>query len=183
MVRPIENGLYTREDLWNLGVWDPNLVWFAKAMEAMFQQPISNSSSWRYQAAIHGYDGTMPELRALEQPGDPRTQAPYWAQCQHHGWFFLPWHRGYLGYFERIVRKTIIDLGGPAEWALPYWDYSDTKQNAQVARLVRPEFLAPNLPDGSPNALFQGVVRGNYNLVQTPKGQRRTSPSVRRTCG
>jgi tyrosinase len=173
MVKPLNNGIYTREDLWSLGVWDPTLLWYSKAMGAMFKLPISNSSSWRYQAAIHGYDATMPELQALVQPGEmlPPDANTYWKQCQHHGWFFLPWHRGYLGYFERIVRKAIIGLGGPAEWALPYWNYSDTTQNAQVARLMRPEFLAPNLPDGSPNALFQGVVRGDHAMVNTPKGE------------
>jgi len=173
MVQPINNGIYTREDLWGLAAWDPTLVWYAKAMGAMFQLPISNASSWRYQAAIHGYDGTMPQLQALAQPGEtlPDDADTYWKRCQHHGWFFLPWHRGYLGYFERIVRKTIVGLGGPAEWALPYWNYSDTGQNADVARLVRPEFLATQLPDGSANALFQGVVRGRYQLADTPKGQ------------
>lgn len=173
MVQPIDNGVYTREDLWGLAAWDPTLVWYAKAMGAMFQLPISNPSSWRYQAAIHGYDATLPQLRALAQPGEtlPADADTYWKQCQHHGWFFLPWHRGYLGYFERIVRKTIVALGGPADWALPYWNYSDTEQNADVARLVRPEFLAAKLPDGSANALFQGVVRGPHQLVDTPKGQ------------
>ncbi|HEY2707903.1 MAG TPA: tyrosinase family protein [Caulobacteraceae bacterium] len=173
MVIPVDGGIYTREDLWSLDAWDPTLLWYAKAMGAMFQRKMQDPTGWRYQAAIHGYDEGMPELQNLLQPGDqePGDSDTYWRQCQHHGWFFLPWHRGYLGYFERIVRKAVVDLGGPADWALPYWNYSDTQENADVALYVRPEFVTDTLPDGSPNALFQGVSRNNYNLVDTPKGQ------------
>ncbi|MBC9031049.1 tyrosinase family protein [Sphingomonas sp. JC676] len=40
--------------------------------------------------------------------------------CPHGNWFFLPWHRGYLLSFERIIRK----LTGVADFALPYWNWS-----------------------------------------------------------
>ena len=43
--------------------------------------------------------------------------------CQHQGWFFLPWHRMYLYFFERIVRAAVVEAGGPADFALPYWNY------------------------------------------------------------
>src|SRR3954468_16068293 len=46
-----------------------------------------------------------------------------WNQCQHQGWYFVPWHRGYVFAFEAIIAKTIKDLGGPADWTLPYWNY------------------------------------------------------------
>lgn len=32
----------------------------------------------------------------------------------------------YLAYFEQIVAQTIVDLVGPLNWCLPFWDYSDT---------------------------------------------------------
>jgi tyrosinase len=48
-----------------------------------------------------------------------------WNQCQHQGWYFVPWHRGYVFAFEAIIAKTIKDLGGPADWTLPYWNYLD----------------------------------------------------------
>ncbi|HVN02213.1 MAG TPA: tyrosinase family protein [Caulobacteraceae bacterium] len=173
MVIPIDNGVHTREDLWSLDVWDPTLLWYARAMGQMFKKPLQDPSSWRYQAAIHGYVEGDPDLDALMQPGDeiPDDAGAYWAQCQHHGWFFLPWHRAYLGYFERVVRKTIVGLGGPADWALPYWNYSDAAHNADVARLVRPEFIADALPDGTPNPFSRGVSRNPFNTVATPKGQ------------
>ena len=40
--------------------------------------------------------------------------------CPHGNWLFLPWHRAYLLYFERICRK----LSGMADFALPYWNWS-----------------------------------------------------------
>jgi len=78
-------------------------------------------------------------------------QGKFWRQCQHFSWFFLPWHRWYLLYFEEIVTTTIVQLGGPAGWALPYWNYSGKQPDA---RKLHPAFIAPQLPDGSPNALY-----------------------------
>ena len=40
--------------------------------------------------------------------------------CQHGNWYFLPWHRGYLYFFEEIIRQ----LSGYEDFALPYWDWS-----------------------------------------------------------
>jgi tyrosinase len=69
----------------------------------------------------------------------------------------------YLGFFEQIVRATVVKLGGPADWTLPYWNYSD-KTNAK-ARTLPPAFLKPKLPDNSPNPLF--VVQG-VNILRAP---------------
>ena len=49
-----------------------------------------------------------------------------WATCQAHDGnpqrepFFLPWHRMYVFYFERIIRT----VSGEQTFTLPYWDYS-----------------------------------------------------------
>jgi tyrosinase len=50
-----------------------------------------------------------------------------WNTCQaHHAGdvedFFLPWHRMYVYFLERIVRK----VSGHPEFTLPYWNYSST---------------------------------------------------------
>ena len=50
----------------------------------------------------------------------------------------------YLAYFEQIVAATVVQLGGPPDWALPYWDYSDT--NNPDALNIPPAFT-----DGTPN--------------------------------
>ena len=130
----------TRHDAWALsaqGTWPDTLLWYARAVHAMQQKPLSNSSSWQYQAAVHGLANTPPP------PGAP------WNECQHASWYFTAWHRMYLYQFEEIVRTAVVALGGPQEWALPYWNYERSAQ----ARKIPPAFTATKLPDGSPNPL------------------------------
>jgi tyrosinase len=57
----------------------------------------------------------------------------------------------YLLHFERTVAATIVQLGGPAEWALPYWNYSDTVN--PNARRIPAAFRERTMPDGRPNPL------------------------------
>jgi tyrosinase len=58
--------------------------------------PSSNPLSWEFQAQIHNNS------------------------CKHHNWLWLPWHRAYLVYFERICRK----LTGDNTFAMPYWNWN-----------------------------------------------------------
>ena len=81
----------------------------------------------------------------------------HWNQCQHGSWFFLPWHRGYLAAFEAIVRDAVVATGGSPDWALPYWDLG----RPEWLRL-RPEFCSPELPDGTPNALYVEARRPGF---------------------
>ncbi|MGI0115827.1 tyrosinase family protein [Zooshikella sp. RANM57] len=118
---------------------DDTLLWYSKAVEEMKKRDISDPSSWWYQAGIHGYPnrrnyGSEEDYQeALDfwrpAPGFPPSSAllesDYWDQCQHGTWYFLSWHRMYLHFFEQIVAKTIVDLGGPADWTLPFWNYCD----------------------------------------------------------
>jgi Common central domain of tyrosinase/Polyphenol oxidase middle domain len=101
----------------------------------MQARPVSDPTSWAYQAAIHG------TYRTPEQAN--------WNGCQHQGWFFLPWHRMYLYYFEKIVRKAVLDAGGPADFAIPYWNYDRPSPGNTIPRAFR----TPTLPDGSANPL------------------------------
>jgi Common central domain of tyrosinase/Polyphenol oxidase middle domain len=68
--------------------------------------PASDPRSWRFQANIHG---TL----------DPASN-PLFNQCEHGTLLFLAWHRGYLYYFERILRWA----AGDPELTLPYWDWT-----------------------------------------------------------
>jgi len=64
-----------------------------------------------------------------------------WGTCQHSprgsiNMQFLPWHRMYLIFFERILRKA----SGDPQFALPYWDYYNElgpKHGVAVPALVR----------------------------------------------
>ncbi|MGA7413884.1 MAG: tyrosinase family protein [Bryobacteraceae bacterium] len=149
----------TRKDAWKLSkisTWEPTLLWYAKAVGEMSTRPATDPTSWRFQGAIHGYNSsTDPFLGTSPVPG-AHIQKTFWKQCQHGTWFFLPWHRMYLGFFEQIVRATIVKLGGPANWTLPYWNYSDTSN--PNAKVLPPAFRETKLPDGTPNPLF--VIHG-----------------------
>jgi hypothetical protein len=96
-----------RRDVTNMTAYDPVLVSYAKAIQAMQALPNTNPLSWAYQAAIHW----------TTLPGPPQ---PAWDSCQHGNYFFWSWHRMYLYWFERIVRKM---CGDPC-WTLPYWPWT-----------------------------------------------------------
>ncbi len=139
----------TRRSVFSLGDWGPELDWYGRAVDALRAKPLSDPTGWRYMAAVHGrMTGTDPYATPIDVvPGDSKT---YWDQCQHQTWFFLPWHRGYLGAFEANIASTIVSLGGPPDWALPYWNYSAGASD----RILPKDFYEPQRPDGSPNPLW-----------------------------
>jgi tyrosinase len=144
----------TRKNVLTLGSPGDDLDWYAKAVAALRRLPITDPTGWRYQAAVHGYPGHAHDPFAVRGETLPANaaQQQFWNQCQHQTWFFLPWHRNYLACFEEIVAATVVKLGGPQGWALPYWNYSDTSNpNAQS---LPPAFLNQSNSDGSQNALW-----------------------------
>jgi tyrosinase len=136
--------VFERRDVWELSEQDPwheIIWWYARAVTAMQGRDgtdFSDPTSWRHLAAIHG----------IRIPRSSWPRGATWRECQHGSWFFLPWHRIYLHYFESVVRRTIVALGGPGDWALPYWDYSDP-QRPDVRKLP-PAFREPRMPSGDP---------------------------------
>lgn len=137
-----------RRSVWELEdeqPWHPILVAYARAVRDLQQRAQGDETSWVYQAAIHGTASSPP--------------ARGWNQCQHGAWYFLPWHRLYLYYFERILRSVVVAQGGPDDWALPYWNY-DAGGNSNT---LPPSFRAPSLSDGSPNPLFVTNRRARIN--------------------
>lgn len=148
------------------GGWTDELVWYARAVRELQQEPANSRTSWRYLGAIHGFDEGQWRRRGILADGEllpsRAEQARVWNQCQHQGWYFLPWHRGYLLAFETIVAAKIKQLGGPADWALPYWNYFD--ETASDPRAVPAAFLDASMPDGSPNPLSD-VPRSGVNRL------------------
>ncbi len=114
-----------RKNVYTLPPGDKTLEWYGKAVLEMKSRPTTDPTSWYYQGAIHGFDSRLPIWRDAPPLPPSNEQYKFWNQCQHGSWYFLPWHRMYLAYFEQIVAKTIVDLGGPSDWSLPYWNYSD----------------------------------------------------------
>jgi len=146
---------HVRRDVWKLGSgWSDTLLWYARGVGVLQQRPITDRTSWRFLAAIHGINVPLWQSAGYLRPGDRLPPKPdqdtYWDQCQHQSWYFLPWHRGYLASFEQIVRAAIVGLGGPQDWALPYWNYNDNQQTLKLPAC----FAATTLPNGEHNPLF-----------------------------
>lgn len=168
-----------RKNAWNSGgdFNNPDLFWYAKGVGRMMERPLANPASWWFFAAIHGeyvnpntswYPNPAafpawtdiqgpPQVPASPLP-DPATMQTYWNQCQHGSWYFLPWHRGYLYALEAQLRADIASLGGPRDWALPYWDYFGGAEGAQAQ--LPPAFAQKLLPDGSSNPLYVAMRYG-----------------------
>jgi tyrosinase len=147
----------TRTEIRKLGAtWNPTTLWYAKAVGVLGPRPITEKLSWRYLAAVHNFNQAqwirLGYLSKNEVLPPQAEQAKYWQQCQHQSWYFFPWHRAYLLTFEDILRGVIQSMNGPSDWALPYWNYSNT--NDPNATNVPDAFLARTLPDGSKNPLF-----------------------------
>jgi hypothetical protein len=135
----MSDGVRTRRSIWNLertNPWDPYSLAYARAVDEMRERPASDPTSWEFQAGIHG------------------------TSCQHQTWFFLPWHRLYILWFERIVQALVAKQpGAPDDWALPYWDW-------QADRALPPAFREPELPasaGGGPNPLHHERRDRNIN--------------------
>jgi tyrosinase len=97
----------------NISAFTPvQIAALRKGVQVMQSRPASDPTSWIYQANIHGTDDT--------------PVATAWNTCQHGSYLFLPWHRMYLYYFERILRKA----SGDPNLALPYWNYSQSANRA-----------------------------------------------------
>lgn len=146
-----------RKSLHSLGPGDQTLSWYRRAVDALIKRPATDPTSWRYMAAVHG----VPQGIAT-----PPAAQGFWDQCQHQSWFFLPWHRGYITAFEAVIAETVAGLGGPADWALPYWNYSEDLQVQPKARLM-PDDLFLKTIAGKSNALWSrraNVQHGDFNL-------------------
>jgi hypothetical protein len=122
-----------RKDVYKLASTDKTLDWYGKAIHELAKRPIKDPTSWRYQAAIHGYSRSEDPLKkSSDVLPSSADQSKFWNQCQHGSWYFLSWHRGYLLYFERLCLAAIVKLGGPKDWALLYWNYSSSGSSPDV---------------------------------------------------
>lgn len=96
-------------------VFDPRarLDSYRRAVEVMQERSRVNPNDprgWTFQASIHG----------------TTAQGEFFNKCEHASWWFLPWHRAYLYFFERIVREA----SGDRDFTLPYWDWNDSNHNS-----------------------------------------------------
>jgi tyrosinase len=123
-----------RKNVASLPAGDTTLASYAQAITAMRQRSQADPKDplgWTFQANMHW------------TPQGEMILDPAWNGCQHGTRWFFPWHRGYLYFFERIIRK----LSGNADFSLPYWKWDDPMTMA----LPAPFRTDPNSP------LFDGT--------------------------
>jgi tyrosinase len=155
---------FTRRNVWELGKdWADPILWYARGVKAMKARPLKEPTSWRFFGAIHGIEEALWRrlgyLSSKDKLPSKTVVRQYWKQCQHGSWYFLPWHRGYLLAFEAVVRDAVIGLGGPRDWALPYWNYAKPDQDG-----LPPAFASADWPDGrGDNPLFVKQRYGPHN--------------------
>jgi tyrosinase len=126
---------------------------YARAVSKMMdstQIPEADPTSWLFQWYTHGVAadrtlaGEIARVYAGAGPTDPRRllALAMWNTCRAHGLSglpqdertFLPWHRMYVYFFERIIRKVLAD----DTFTLPYWDYTTPGQRALPEQFRRP---------------------------------------------
>lgn len=91
---------------------------------------------WLQQAAVHCHYCSGPQSDELPEI--------------HGSWWFMPWHRCYLYFHERILGKLIND----PTFTLPYWDWDQPARN-----VLPPPYVTPN---NQTNTLF------DFNRGVTP---------------
>ena len=166
---------HIRKNVWELGGdWADPILWYARGVKAMKARALKEPTGWRFYGAMHGfYQPWWQQLgyvKASDQMPGKKDIATFWQQCQHGSWYFLPWHRGYLIAFEAVIRDAVAKANGPADWALPYWNYFKPNQDR-----LPPAFASPDWPDGhGDNPLYvpqrygprnDGKVRVLVNLI------------------
>ena len=129
------------------GTYATNLEAYIKYRMPQCQGAYTNATCNAYYA----------HMKNVAVPDDGFTDQ-IWGTCQHSprppdppNYFFLPWHRLYLHYFERTLRKQ----SGDPDFALPYWNYYDNYVPSSQGICLPP--------------LVRGTAAGTlYNQYRTP---------------
>jgi tyrosinase len=144
---------------------------YARGVAAMKTRAIGDPTSWIFQWYTHWVPGPRPTddrtkiaaIAALPAPQRVAAQA-MWNTCQGHGpnqdagiIYFLPWHRMFVYYFEKIVRSAC----GDNSFVLPYWDYLAPGQGA-----IPPEFR-----DASSALYFENRRPAKDNMRSVNNGE------------
>lgn len=131
---------FVRENIYTFMQSSQKVAALRRGVQVMKSRSANLRTSWAYQANMHGTT-TRPLMTS-------------WNTCDHGTFFFFPWHRMYLYYFERILRQA----SGDPTLALPYWNYTDTP-----AQSVLPEPFRIPANEGT-NSLYESDRTGNINV-------------------
>lgn len=116
---------------------------YNNAVTAMLRLPPEHPHNWYRIAFIHFLD------------------------CPHGNWWFFPWHRGFTGYVEQIVRK----YSGNPDFAFPYWDWT---KNPEVPAAMYNGALDPASPAFIHDPVkfkntFDSVLENSGYWIKNPK--------------
>jgi hypothetical protein len=106
-----------------------------RGIQAMMSRPVTDPTSYRFQANIHGTEDTPTNTQEMQS----------WNQCEHGSFYFFSWHRMYLYFFDRILRAAAQD----PNLVLPYWNWGDPAQRTlplpfrQPADATNSLYIAP----------------------------------------
>lgn len=98
-----------------------------------------NVASPQGQAMLRHYQTAIAAMLALPA-SDPRNwyriAFTHFLDCPHGNWWLFPWHRGFTGWVEQIVRQ----FSGFPDFAFPYWDWTASPQvpAAMASGLLNP---------------------------------------------
>ncbi|QAY78213.1 tyrosinase family protein [Sphingosinicella sp. BN140058] len=162
---------YLRRNAGKLGSdWSDPILWYARGVAAMRRRPLAEPTSWRFFAAIRGFDPGLWQklgwLRPSDAPPARDLVVLYWNQRRRVHGQDAAWHRFYLLAFEANIRSAIEALGGPKDWALPFCDPQDR---------LPPAFVSPDWPDGHGNNPLFSIQRygpSDDGRVPLPTGER-----------
>lgn len=143
----------------------PQLNALKSGVEAMKKLPDTDFRNWTKQAQIHN------------------------DFCPHGNWFFLPWHRAYLYYFEQICRQA----SGSADFMLPYWDWTTSPRlpasfwggadnplmDTTRQNMPNSEARAENVGQSVINSIL--AIKDFYTFGSGFATQQRPQPPTRRT--
>src|SRR4051794_2474433 len=131
-------------------------------VKKMRELPPDHPFSWIFQANIHwrpfypdyvytqAEQSTDPAMRLFRDKTGFTADPDVFNQCPHGNWWFPPWHRAYLYFFERILRWA----SNNPDLALPYWNYSDPGQRELPAVYRQPTFRPTGAGADEDNPLY-----------------------------
>ena len=152
---------------------------YADAVRQMQALGPDNPMSWLWQWYTHFVNGTTTKANEINRIFGTTTTPQrslaneMWNTCQSHSGQnsnnFLPWHRLYIYYFERIVRQVC----GHPEFTLPYWNYTSSDP---AQRGVMPEQF--RLPDDPLYGSLYVATRGSLANSGQPIQQYQTGDQM-----
>ncbi len=112
-VAPAQGARFRRWEISDPGMPPRMLDSYKKGIREMLNRPATDPRNWYRNAFLHVFD------------------------CPHQNWWFLAWHRAYIGWLEATIRE----FSGDTEFALPYWDWTKTPR---VPAAMFGDVLDPN---------------------------------------